>query len=42
MAEVTNTPWHERHAYVVGPPGEHHFAKALHVSPFIGMDQRTG
>jgi hypothetical protein len=40
VAEVTNTPWHERHAYVVGPiPGEHRFPKALHVSPFMGMDQ---
>jgi DUF1365 family protein len=39
VAEVTNTPWHERHAYVVGPPGEHRMAKALHVSPFFGMDQ---
>ena len=38
-AEVTNTPWHERHAYVVGGPGTHDFDKALHVSPFFGMDQ---
>lgn len=37
IAEVENTPWHERHAYVVGPPGEHHFEKALHVSPFLPM-----
>lgn len=40
VAEVTNTPWHERHAYVVGPPGEHELQKALHVSPFFPMDQR--
>lgn len=39
VAEVTNTPWHERHSYVVGPPGRHRFAKQLHVSPFFGMDQ---
>ncbi len=39
VAEVRNTPWHERHTYVVGPPGEHRFAKALHVSPFLPMDQ---
>jgi DUF1365 family protein len=38
VAEVENTPWHERHAYVVGPPGEHHLAKKLHVSPFLPMD----
>jgi hypothetical protein len=38
VAEVENTPWHERHAYVVGPPGSHRFAKAMHVSPFLPMD----
>jgi len=40
VAEVTNTPWHERHAYVVGPPGSHRFDKVMHVSPFFGMDLR--
>ncbi len=41
VLEVTNTPWHERHAYVVvGGPGEHWFDKELHVSPFFGMDHR--
>lgn len=39
MAEVTNTPWNERHAYVVGGPGTHEMDKTLHVSPFLGMDQ---
>lgn len=39
VVEVTNTPWHQRHDYVVGPPGVHHMAKELHVSPFLGMDQ---
>jgi uncharacterized protein len=45
VAEVTNTPWGERHAYVL-PRGEDDavlrasFAKELHVSPFMGMDQR--
>jgi len=38
VAEVTNTPWHERHVYVVGAPGRHRLHKALHVSPFLGMD----
>jgi uncharacterized protein len=38
VAEVTNTPWHERHAYAVGAPGTHRFPKELHVSPFFGMD----
>jgi len=38
VAEVENTPWHERHAYVVGPPGRYRFAKFMHVSPFLPMD----
>jgi DUF1365 family protein len=39
VAEVTNTPWGERHAYVAdGGRGE--FDKALHVSPFMPMEQR--
>jgi uncharacterized protein len=46
VAEVTNTPWGERHAYVIEGKrsdsallaGE--FEKALHVSPFMGMDHR--
>lgn len=37
LAEVTNTPWGERRAYVIDG-GEGTFAKALHVSPFMGMD----
>ena len=39
VAEVTNTPWKERHAYVVGGPGTHQLDKALHVSPFFPMAQ---
>ena len=35
VLEVSNTPWHERCRYVVGPPGEHRFPKAMHVSPFL-------
>ncbi len=39
VAEVTNTPWGERHAYVIsGANGD--MAKALHVSPFMAMDHR--
>lgn len=37
VAEVTNTPWHEQHCYVVGPPGNHRLTKLMHVSPFLGM-----
>jgi uncharacterized protein len=39
VAEVTNTPWGERRSYVL-PGGRGDVAKALHVSPFMGMDQR--
>jgi hypothetical protein len=39
IAEVTNTPWGERHAYFL-PGGTAELAKALHVSPFMGMDHR--
>lgn len=37
VAEVTNTPWGQRHAYVI-PGGAGRFEKALHVSPFLEMD----
>lgn len=53
VAEVTNTPWGERHAYVLARGSDNrspvyaggavlagNSAKALHVSPFMGMDQR--
>lgn len=45
VAEVTSTPWGERHAYVlsrtgVSPVLAASFDKRLHVSPFMGMDQR--
>jgi DUF1365 family protein len=42
VAEVTNTPWHERHAYVLSADDARNGApvpKMLHVSPFMGMDQ---
>lgn len=43
VAEVTNTPWGERHSYVLRAPEEDgvlrtDFAKTLHVSPFNPMD----
>lgn len=48
LAEITNTPWNERHTYALtsepeqdGPAGRRHrFGKAFHISPFMGMDQR--
>jgi len=46
VAEITNTPWSERHSYVLGQSadegsGHHHryrFDKNFHVSPFFPMD----
>jgi DUF1365 family protein len=42
VAEITNTPWGERHAYVI-PAGDDGaastFEKAFHVSPFYPMEQ---
>jgi DUF1365 family protein len=48
VAEITNTPWRERHAYVLPlAAGERHgnavhfsFDKAFHVSPFLPMQRR--
>ncbi|NIM52217.1 MAG: DUF1365 family protein [Gemmatimonadales bacterium] len=47
LAEITNTPWNERHTYVLGPADNlengrvkrRQIAKAFHVSPFMSMDQ---
>jgi len=46
VAEITNTPWNERHGYVLGQSADegskrHHryrFDKDFHVSPFFPMD----
>jgi DUF1365 family protein len=46
VAEITNTPWNERHAYVLGAADNlahdgrhrHRFGKQFHVSPFLAMD----
>lgn len=49
VADVTNTPWGERHAYVLGRDGSRRASargvgaerrKIFHVSPFMGMDVR--
>jgi DUF1365 family protein len=45
VAEVTNTPWGERYAYVLpvapdGPPHRFRLDKEFHVSPFLPMDHR--
>ena len=46
VAEITNTPWGERHAYVLDAAGAREgdelvwrFPKRFHVSPFFGMAQ---
>lgn len=46
VAEITNTPWKERHSYVLDARGQAgsrvftwRFAKNFHVSPFFDMDQ---
>jgi DUF1365 family protein len=46
VAEITNTPWRERHSYVLSLKQKRHtdsdnhfqFAKKFHVSPFMDMD----
>jgi DUF1365 family protein len=44
VAEITNTPWRERHAYVLPVAGAQPRGRALpwqfHVSPFLPMDCR--
>ncbi|MFZ0501761.1 MAG: DUF1365 domain-containing protein [Steroidobacteraceae bacterium] len=48
VAEITNTPWRERHVYVLaaergrirGRSLEWSFAKAFHVSPFMAMERQ--
>lgn len=46
VAEITNTPWGERHCYVLGAEHnrggskrkQYRFDKVFHISPFIDMD----
>lgn len=45
IVEVTNTPWGEKHAYILDQPiklknsiYQYHFKKELHVSPFMDMN----
>ncbi len=46
LAEITNTPWNERHTYALRPASQdgtatshrHRFDKVFHVSPFMEMD----
>lgn len=46
VAEITNTPWGERHCYVLGAKDNcaqgsrkrYHLGKVFHISPFMDMD----
>ncbi|MCE9679484.1 DUF1365 domain-containing protein [Shewanella sp. AS1] len=38
LAEVSNTPWNERHYYLLAMEGEMKVKKAFHVSPFMEME----
>ena len=45
VAEITNTPWGERHSYVLNckkqaAPYRFEFEKSFHVSPFMPMDMQ--
>lgn len=48
VAEITNTPWGERHTYVLGEKQNegtgkrkrYRFTKSFHISPFMDMDFR--
>ncbi|MSR12738.1 MAG: DUF1365 domain-containing protein [Gammaproteobacteria bacterium] len=40
LAEVSNTPWHEKHYYLVDFDNIQPHAKAFHVSPFNPMEQK--
>ena len=48
IAEITNTPWNERHAYVLpiaaaqrrGALWQWDFDKSFHVSPFLPLERR--
>jgi len=38
LAEVSNTPWRERHYYLLTLGGDMRVKKSFHVSPFMNMD----
>ena len=46
VAEVNNTPWNEQHCYILDPSNQAAdrpvTKKAMHVSPFLGMDMGYG
>ncbi len=40
LMEVHNTPWNQRHCYLVDLEKQHPTDKAFHVSPFMDMDMK--
>ena len=38
LAEVSNTPWNERHCYLIDLVNTNHTDKVFHVSPFMTLD----
>lgn len=40
LAEVSNTPWKERHYYLIDPNHKAETEKNFHVSPFMTLDMR--
>lgn len=38
LAEVSNTPWNERHCYLIDARSQAPTPKAFHVSPFMGLN----
>jgi len=40
LAEVSNTPWNERHCYLVEANSNKETPKNFHVSPFMSLDMR--
>lgn len=40
LAEVSNTPWNERHYYLIDINGQQRCEKTFHVSPFMDLDMK--
>ena len=40
LAEVSNTPWNERHYYLIDLQGDQVSEKAFHVSPFMDLEMK--
>jgi len=40
LAEVSNTPWNERHYYLIDMQGDKQSEKSFHVSPFMDLEMK--